>query len=79
MLVMHEPMNTSSMVSPATSDRVFASSGSLGQHTIGSTISSRSISITAAYSASASGSSSCGSASHCSILSMRRCRVRASE
>ena len=36
MLVMHEPMNTSSIFAPATSDSVFTSSGSFGQATIGS-------------------------------------------
>src|SRR3546814_19564888 len=60
MLVMQLPMKTSSMTLPATSDSVFTSSGSLGQATMGSWISARSISMTAAYSASASGSSNCG-------------------
>src|SRR5437870_2228019 len=31
MLVMHEPMKTSSILAPATSDSVFTSSGSFGQ------------------------------------------------
>ena len=39
MLVMHEPMKTSSILAPATSLRNFASSGSFGQHRIGSLIS----------------------------------------
>ena len=33
MLVMHEPMNTSSILAPATSVSVLTSSGSLGQAT----------------------------------------------
>ena len=44
MLVMQEPMKTSSILSPATSDRSLTSSGSLGQARIGSVISARSIS-----------------------------------
>ena len=36
MLVMHEPMNTSSILAPATSDSSLTSSGSFGQATIGS-------------------------------------------
>ncbi|CKS95588.1 Uncharacterised protein [Mycobacterium tuberculosis] len=48
MLVMHEPMNTSSIAAPATSLSVFTSSGSFGQATMGSWISARSISMTAA-------------------------------
>ncbi len=78
MLVMHEPMNTSSMAAPATSDSVLTSSGSFGQATIGSWMSARSISMTAAYSASASGASSSGLASQASIFSMRRASERAS-
>ena len=74
MLVMHEPMNTSSILAPATSDSVFTSSGSFGQATIGSWMSARSISITAAYSASASPLSSCGSFSQASCAAMRRCQ-----
>ncbi len=42
MLVMHEPMKTSSIGVFCTSDRNLASSGSLGQHRIGSLISFRS-------------------------------------
>ena len=78
MLVMHEPMKASSILVPATSDSSLASSGSFGQQTMGSLISFMSISITAAYSASGSASSSCGSASHCSTFSMRRASVLAS-
>ncbi len=78
MLVMHEPMKTSSILAPATSDRVLTSSGSFGQATMGSCTSARSISITAAYSASASGSSSFGSASQASMAWIRRDRLRGS-
>jgi hypothetical protein len=78
MLVMHEPMKASSILVPATSDRVLASSGSFGQQTMGSVMSARSISITAAYSASLSASSRSGLASQASTFSMRRCRVFAS-
>ena len=63
---------------PATSLRVFASSGSFGQHRIGSLMSARSISMTSAYSASASGASNCGSAIQASIALMRRSSVRLS-
>ncbi|CFP65462.1 Uncharacterised protein [Bordetella pertussis] len=48
MLVMQLPMNTSSILAPATSDSVLTSSGSFGQATMGSWMSARSISITAA-------------------------------
>ncbi len=51
MLVMQEPRNTSSILVLATSERSFTSSGSFGQARIGSVISARSISMTAAYSA----------------------------
>ena len=78
MFVIHEPINTSSTLSPATSDKVFASSGSLGQHTIGSLISLRSISITSAYSASASARINSGLANHSSIFCARRSKVRGS-
>jgi hypothetical protein len=60
MLVMHEPMNTSSILVPATSDKSLASSGSFGQHSTGSLRSARSISMTCAYSASLSASSKLG-------------------
>ena len=46
MLVMQEPRKTSSILVPATSERTFTSSGSLGQARIGSVISARSISMT---------------------------------
>ena len=46
MLVMQLPMKTSSIGSPATSESFLASSGSLGQQTIGSVIWSMSMSIT---------------------------------
>ncbi|MOA11915.1 hypothetical protein D3C78_1318770 [compost metagenome] len=78
MLVMHEPRKDSSILVPATSDRNLASSGSLGQQTMGSLMSARSISITAAYSASLSASSRLGLASQASTFSMRRCSVRLS-
>ena len=78
MLVMHEPMNTSSIFAPATSASVLTSSGSFGQATIGSWMSARSISMTAAYSASASRSSSWGFLTHASCAAMRRASVRPS-
>ena len=55
-----EPMNTSSTLSPATADSRRASSGSLGAQTMGSLTSARSISMIAAYSASASASQQAG-------------------
>ena len=64
MLVMHEPMNTSSILSPATCDSSLASSGSFGQQRIGSLISSRLISMISAYSASLSARISTGLAIH---------------
>ncbi|MNC67685.1 hypothetical protein D3C75_1182000 [compost metagenome] len=78
MLVMHEPMKTSSIGVSCTADSRRASSGSLGAHRMGSFTSARSISMTWAYSASASASSRFGAASQASMASMRRCRVRAS-
>ena len=48
MFVMHDPRKTSSIFVFATSVRTFTSSGSFGQARIGSVISARSISITAA-------------------------------
>ena len=78
MLVMHEPMNTSSTRRPATSDRGRTSSGSLGQATSGSVMAEVSISMTAAYSAPASARRSDGSASHRSMAWARRSRERAS-
>ena len=56
MFVMHEPINPSSTTSPATSLRGLISSGSFGQAKSGSEISSKLMSITAAYSASESAS-----------------------
>ena len=78
MLVMHEPMNTSSIFVPERSDMKHTSSGSFGQAIIGSLMSSMLISITAAYSASLSASSSSGFASHFSMALMRRSKVRGS-
>mmetsp|Transcript_11567 Transcript_11567/g.38248 ORF Transcript_11567/g.38248 Transcript_11567/m.38248 type:complete len:235 (+) Transcript_11567:610-1314(+) len=72
MLVMQLPMNTSSTLSPMTSDRSRASSGSLGAHTIGSLMSSMLIVIVQKYSASGSAFKSVGSASHASIPATRR-------
>ena len=57
MLVMQEPMNTSSILSPATSGQQLDVVRAFGQARIGSLMSARSISITAAYSASAAFSS----------------------
>ena len=51
MLVMHEPMKTSSTPVSATSDRSRASSGSLGAQRMGSVIASRLMSIISWYSA----------------------------
>ncbi|MOA24993.1 hypothetical protein D3C78_1456950 [compost metagenome] len=78
MLVMQEPMNTSSILSPATVDSRRASSGSFGAQSTGSFTSARSISMTAAYSASASACSRFGLASQASMAWARRSRVRAS-
>jgi hypothetical protein len=50
---MQLPMNTSPILLPATSDSVFTSSGSFGQATMGSWMSTGQ-SMTAAYSASSS-------------------------
>ena len=78
MLTMHEPMKASSIRSPATSDSGLTSSGSFGQARMGSLISARSISRTAAYSASRSRSRRPGLASQASQASMRRFSVSAS-
>mmetsp|Transcript_7830 Transcript_7830/g.21967 ORF Transcript_7830/g.21967 Transcript_7830/m.21967 type:complete len:267 (-) Transcript_7830:1452-2252(-) len=78
MFVMHDPRKTSSIFVPATSDNVRASSGSFGAQRIGSLISLRSISMTSAYSALASASSSSGFSRNCSMRATRRCKVRAS-
>ena len=78
MLVIHEPMNTSSILSPATSAKVLASSGSFGQQRIGSLMALISIVMSAAYSASASARNNVGLASHASIPLIRRAMVRAS-
>ena len=78
MLVMQEPINTSSILVPWTSDRVLMSSGSLGQANRGSLIWFRSISMILKYSASASGSIRDGFSNHCSMARARRSRVLAS-
>ena len=67
MFVIHEPINTSSILSPQTSDSVLISSGSLGHAKSGSFISFKSISIISAYSASLSGSNRTGFLIHSSI------------
>ena len=77
MLVMQEPIKTSSIGVLATSESKRASSGSFGAQTTGSVISLRSISMTAAYSASGSAESSDGLDSHASISAMRRSSVSA--
>src|SRR5512140_2301514 len=79
MLVMHEPRKTSWIGVPATSERSLTSSGSFGQARIGSLMSFRSISITAAYSAFLSAFSRVGFLSHASTALMRFFRVLASE
>ena len=66
------------MAVPVTSESSFASSGSLGQHTMGSVTWSMSISMVVWYVAPASASSSVGLASHSSMLAMRRSMVRRS-
>ncbi|MNE58846.1 hypothetical protein D3C80_1539040 [compost metagenome] len=78
MLVMQEPMNTSSIWLPATSLSRRASSGSFGAQRMGSLMVARSISMISAYSASLSASISTGLASHSSIPLMRRVMVRTS-
>ncbi len=78
MLVMHDPRNTSSILVLATSVSTFTSSGSFGQARIGSVISARSISMTAAYSAFLSAASSSGFFSHFSAAAMRPWSVLAS-
>jgi hypothetical protein len=78
MFVMHEPMKTSSIFVPCTSLSVFASSGSFGQHKIGSLMSSMQISMTVWYSAPGSAFKSSGFESHASIPAMRRSIVRRS-
>mmetsp|Transcript_27961 Transcript_27961/g.58557 ORF Transcript_27961/g.58557 Transcript_27961/m.58557 type:complete len:252 (-) Transcript_27961:1453-2208(-) len=78
MLVIHEPMKTSSIFSPATSDKSADASGSLGNARTGSLSSLRSMSITVEYSALVSASIRTGSASHSSMRAMRRSKVRAS-
>mmetsp|Transcript_19515 Transcript_19515/g.47880 ORF Transcript_19515/g.47880 Transcript_19515/m.47880 type:complete len:267 (+) Transcript_19515:953-1753(+) len=78
MLVMQEPMKTSSILSPCTCESMRASSGSLGAQRMGSLILLRSISMVSMYSAPLSASSSFGLASHSSMLPMRRSMVRAS-
>ena len=72
---MQEPRKVSCTSSPATSLSFFTSSGSLGQHKSGSSISSRGISITAAYSASLSASISSGLSIHFSISRARLSKV----
>mmetsp|Transcript_63781 Transcript_63781/g.195034 ORF Transcript_63781/g.195034 Transcript_63781/m.195034 type:complete len:403 (+) Transcript_63781:508-1716(+) len=78
MFVMHEPMNTSSIFCSPISESVFASSGSLGQHKIGSVTVARSMSYTLWYSAPGSASINTGFSSHASMEAMRRLIVRAS-
>ena len=75
---MHEPINPSSTLSPATSLSFLTSSGSFGQHNNGSSISSRGISITAAYSASLSADINTGFSIHFSIALALLSRVFAS-
>src|SRR5512133_4227519 len=79
MLVMQEPRNTSWMAVPATLESSLTSSGSFGQARIGSVISFRSISITAAYSAALSAFINDGFLSQASTALMRFLRVLASE
>ena len=74
-LVMQEPINTSSILVLATSDKGFMSSGSFGQASKGSVISLRSISSTAAYSASSSASINTGFSSQDSIACALLSRV----
>ena len=78
MFVMHEPRKTSSIFVFATSVSFFTSSGSFGQARMGSWISARSMSITAAYSALLSARSSAGFASQASTASTRFASVAAS-
>ena len=78
MLVMQLPIKASSIGVPATSLMNLASSGSLGQQTMGSWMSARLMSITAAYWASASALSSAGFCSQFCMALMRRASVRAS-
>mmetsp|Transcript_22308 Transcript_22308/g.53515 ORF Transcript_22308/g.53515 Transcript_22308/m.53515 type:complete len:267 (+) Transcript_22308:661-1461(+) len=78
MLVMHDPMNTSSTLSPHTSDKRRASSGSLGAQRIGSVMSLRLISMISAYSAPLSASMSLGAASQSCMDAIRRSIVRES-
>ena len=75
MLVIHEPIKTSCISVLATSDSGFISSGSFGHANNGSVISFKSISITSAYSASASGSRSSGFLIHSSIACALRSKV----
>ena len=77
-LVMHEPMNTSSIFVPSTADRGLMSSGSLGHAKSGSVILFRSISIILWYSACSSGSIKTGFSSHSSMARARLSSVRAS-
>mmetsp|Transcript_8583 Transcript_8583/g.12238 ORF Transcript_8583/g.12238 Transcript_8583/m.12238 type:complete len:216 (-) Transcript_8583:1947-2594(-) len=78
MLVMQDPMKTSSILLPCTSERSADASGSLGRARMGSLISSRLISMVAAYSALGSGCIRVGLAIHSSMRAMRLSMVRAS-
>src|SRR5512143_2094112 len=71
MFVMQEPRNTSWIGVPATSERSLTSSGAFGQARIGSLMSARLISITAAYSAPLSAFKRVGLASHFSTALIR--------
>mmetsp|Transcript_29789 Transcript_29789/g.71970 ORF Transcript_29789/g.71970 Transcript_29789/m.71970 type:complete len:268 (+) Transcript_29789:643-1446(+) len=75
---MHDPMKTSSTLSPATSLNSADASGSLGSARMGSLISSMLISMISAYSALGSASMRSGWASQSSIRAIRRSSVRGS-
>ncbi len=77
MLVMHEPMNTSSIGVPATSDSGCASSGSFGQASSGSVISLMSIlDDLGVLRVRVGAACSTGSASQASMACARRSSVR---
>mmetsp|Transcript_2179 Transcript_2179/g.3049 ORF Transcript_2179/g.3049 Transcript_2179/m.3049 type:complete len:235 (-) Transcript_2179:1116-1820(-) len=78
MLVMQDPIKTSSILDPAYSLNKAEASGSLGKAKMGSVISSKAMSMTSAYSAFSSASMSVGLANHSSIRAIRRSKVRAS-
>ena len=69
---MHEPINTSSILVPETSESGLTSSGSFGHANKGSFMLFRSISKILWYSASESGSNNTGFSSHASISRARR-------